>query len=270
LADHDTITPECFEAVLFDLDGVLTATEKVHAACWKRMFDDYLRTRAGDAGRERLPGSADAFRPFDIETDYKMYVDGRPRYDGVETFLESRGMRLPHGDPDGPAGTSSVSALGNLKDEMVNAIFASEGVEIYDDAIAVVRYVLDNGMRTGVVSSSNSCAAVLRVAGIAGLFEVRIDGEVATERNLPGKPAPDTFLAAARELGVEPTRTAIVEDAIAGVQAGRDGGFGLVIGVDRKGDPDALRQHGAHVVVADLRKMIPGAGVSGLAAELKS
>jgi alpha,alpha-trehalase len=245
---HQAIRLERFDAVLFDLDGVLTATAKVHAACWKRTFDELLRQRATQ--------NAEPFRPFDIDTDYRAYVDGKPRYDGVRSFLESRGIHLPYGDPQGPPGRDTICGLGNRKDGMITKIIESEGVDVYERAVALVRFLRSTGTKTAVVSSSRHCGAILAAAGIADLFDVRVDDEVAERRQLTGKPAPDTFLAAAEDLGVAPERAVVVEDAISGVQAGRAGGFGLVIGVDRAGDPDRLSENGAHVVVTDLGELL--------------
>jgi alpha,alpha-trehalase len=242
------VTKERFDAVLFDLDGVLTATAKLHAACWKRLFDEFLERRAAERG--------EPFRPFEVDSDYLLYVDGKPRFDGVRDFLASREIRLPEGDPDSSPGEESICGLGNRKNEFVNEVLASEGVEAYPGSVAWLRWLRNQGLRTAVVSSSHNCQAVLRSAGIADEFDARVDGEVANRLGLSGKPAPDTFLAAARELGVEPKRAVVVEDAIAGVAAGRAGGFGLVIGVDRKGDPRALEEAGAHVVVRDLGELL--------------
>jgi beta-phosphoglucomutase family hydrolase len=242
------LSSDRFDAVLFDLDGVLTATAKVHAASWKRMFDDFLRRRAEQTGEE--------FRPFEIDTDYKAYVDGKPRYDGVRSFLAARRIELPEGDLEDPPGFESVTSLGNLKDKLVNEWLDSEGVETYPDAVALVHRLRELGIKTAVVSSSRNCRTVLRAARIEELFEIRIDGEVAARLKLKGKPAPDTFLEAAMELGVEPRRAVVVEDAISGVQAGRAGGFGLVIGVDRTGHGRELEQHGADEVTSDLSVFI--------------
>ena len=242
------VTKDRFDAVLFDLDGVLTATAKVHAACWKRMFDDFLRERAEERN--------EPFQPFEIATDYKLYVDGRPRLEGARTFLESRGIELPYGDPDSPPNRKTIFGLGNRKDEMVRETFESEGVEAYKGSVALVRHLRKQGIKTAVVSASSNCEAVLKAAGIADLFDVRVDGEVIARLKLAGKPAPDTFLRAAEELGVEPKRAVVVEDAISGVQAGRDGGFGLVIGVNRKGDAKTLWENGADIIVADLGEML--------------
>jgi beta-phosphoglucomutase family hydrolase len=242
------ITPARFDAVLFDLDGVLTSTAKIHSSCWKTTFDDFLRHRS----EERK----EPFRPFDIATDYKRYVDGKLRYDGVRSFLASRGITLAEGSPDDPPTAETVCGLGNRKDELVKAAIEQGHVESYPGSVALVRRLREQGIRTAVVSSSNNCEQVLRAAGIAELFEVRVDGVVASQLGLPGKPAPDTFLKAARMLGVTPARAVVVEDAIAGVQAGRAGGFGLIVGVDREGSGDALRTAGAEVVVTDLAELL--------------
>jgi len=242
------MTRDRFDAVLFDLDGVLTGTAKVHAACWKKLFDDFLRQEAAERH--------EPFRPFDIERDYRLYVDGKPRFEGARSFLESRGIHLPYGDPDSSPGCETVHGLGNRKDEMVKEALEAEGVEAYEGSVALVRHLRSQGIKTAVVSASSNCEAVLNAARIADLFDVRIDGEVAARLNLAGKPAPDTFLKAAEQLGVAPKRAVVVEDAISGVQAGRAGGFGLVIGVDRKGDAKALWENGADVVVTDLGEML--------------
>jgi beta-phosphoglucomutase family hydrolase len=237
-----------FDAVLFDLDGVLTATAKVHAACWKRMFDDYLRMRAAKKG--------ESFRTFEIQSDYKAYVDGKPRYDGVRDFLKSRAIELPEGNADDPPEVETVCGLGNRKNDMINDVLQSEGVEPYEGSIALVRQLRRQGMKTAVVSSSQNCLAVLEGAKMADLFDARVDGDVASRLNLRGKPAPDTFLAAATHLAVPPQRAVVIEDAISGVQAGRAGRFGLVIGVARKGEGDVLKDQGADVVVADLSELL--------------
>lgn len=242
------ISSQRFDAVLFDLDGVLTSTAKIHSRCWKTMFDDFLRRRAA-AGKG-------AFQPFDIERDYKLYVDGKPRYEGVRSFLASRAIALPDGTPQDPCTAETVCGLGNRKDELVKAAIARGEVEAYPESIALVRRLRQQGIRTAVVSSSNNCEEVLRAAGILDLFDTRVDGLVAARLHLAGKPAPDTFLAAARALDVGPARAVVVEDALAGVQAGRAGNFGLVVGVDRDGSGDALRAHGADVVVTDLGELL--------------
>ena len=245
---QNPITRDHFDAVLFDLDGVLTSTAKIHSRCWKTMFDDFLSQRAAE-GKE-------PFRPFDIETDYKLYVDGKLRYEGVQTFLESRHISLSEGTPEDLPTANTVCGLGNRKDELVKAAIDRGEVESYPGSVALVRWLREQGIRTAVVSSSNHCEEVLRAAGILDLFDARVDGRVASQLHLPGKPAPDTFLTAARMLGVTPARAVVVEDAISGVQAGRAGGFGLVVGVDRGGSGAALRAHGADVVVTDLQELL--------------
>src|SRR6516162_9525436 len=245
---HKPITSDRFDAVLFDLDGVLTSTATIHSSCWKTTFDDFLRRRAAE--------KKEAFRPFDIATDYKRYVDGKLRYDGVRSFLASRDIALAEGTPEDPPTAETVCGLGNRKDELVKAAIAQGKVESYPGSVALVRRLREQGIRTAVVSSSNNCEQVLRAAGILDLFEVRVDGVVASKLGLPGKPAPDTFLEAARRLGVSPGRAVAVEDAIAGVRAGRAGGFGLVVGVDREGSGDALRTQGADVIVTDLKELL--------------
>ena len=236
-----------FDAVLFDLDGVLTDTAGVHAECWKRTFDEYLRGRAERTG--------EPFRPFDVESDYRLYVDGKRRYDGVRDFLRSRRIDLPEGSREDPPDVETVCGVGNRKNELVNQALEEGGVEVYPGSVALVRALRAAGKATGVVSSSANCAAVLRAAGIEDLFDVRVDGKRAAELDLPGKPAPDTFLRAAQELDVDASRAVVVEDAISGVQAGRNGGFGLVIGVARHDEPDVLREEGADVVVSDLGEL---------------
>lgn len=239
-----TISPRDFDAVLFDLDGVLTQTASVHASAWKQLFDAFLQERADRIG--------EPFTPFDIEADYRRYVDGKPRYDGVESFLESRGIKLPVGDPGEKAGTQSVRALGKLKDRYFMEHLNKRGVATYDPAIALVRSLRARKIKTAVVSSSNNCAAVLEAAGVSHLFDARVDGREIERMGLKGKPAPDAFLEAAQRLRVEPSRAIVVEDAIAGVAAGRAGRFYLVIGIDRVGQSQALREAGADVVVTDL------------------
>jgi beta-phosphoglucomutase family hydrolase len=236
--------PAGIRACLFDLDGVLTPTALIHAAAWKQMFDAYLGERAGER-----------FEPFDAHADYERYVDGKPRYDGVRSFLASRGIELPEGTPADPPGAETVCGLGNRKDELAVALMRT-GVEPYPGSVRYVKAVRDAGLHRAVVSASVHCREVLEAAGIAGLFEVRIDGIVAAERRLKGKPQPDTFLAAAEALDVPATAATVFEDALAGVEAGRAGGFGFVVGVDRVGQADALREHGARVVVSDLAELL--------------
>ncbi|HUF80198.1 MAG TPA: beta-phosphoglucomutase family hydrolase, partial [Burkholderiales bacterium] len=242
-----TLSPRDYDAVLFDLDGVLTRTAGAHAAAWKKLFDEFLQRRAADSGAP--------FVPFDITVDYRRYVDGKPRQDGVTAFLESRGIRLPPGSPgDGPD-EQSTEALGKLKDRYFRQHLEQRGVEAYEASIEVVRALRLQDVRTAVVSSSKNCAAVLEATGISDLFDARVDGRDLISLGLKGKPAPDAFLEAARRLRVEPLRAVVVEDAIAGVAAGRAGRFGCVIGVDRSGQSQALREAGADVVVTDLAQV---------------
>ncbi len=236
-------------ACLFDLDGVLTQTAKVHAAAWKQMFDDYLR--------ERARRTDEAFVPFDPIREYDQYVDGKPRYDGVRAFLASRGVELPEGDPSDTPDTETIDGLGNRKNEIVLRLIREQGVQPYEGSVRYVEAVQAAGLRRAVVSSSTNCRDVLAAAGIQDLFEEIIDGVVAEREHLQGKPAPDTFLAGARALGVEPAEAAVFEDALAGVEAGRAGRFGFVVGVDRVGQAEALRAHGADLVVDDLAELLP-------------
>ncbi|GGZ71470.1 hydrolase [Streptomyces plicatus] len=238
--------PDSIRACLFDLDGVVTKTAVVHAAAWKETFDAFLRERDG----------AD-FRPF-TDSDYDEYVDGRPRADGVRTFLASRGIELPEGDPDDPPDVRTVNGVGNRKNELVLEKIRTDGVEPYEGTLRYIDAVRAAGLATAIVSSSANTRDVLRSIDAERLFDVRVDGVVARERGLPGKPRPDTFLAAARDLGVEPSRAAVFEDALAGMDAGRSGHFGYVVGVDRVGQTDALYAHGADRVVEDLAEL--GAG----------
>jgi beta-phosphoglucomutase family hydrolase len=240
--------PEGVRGCLFDLDGVLTQTAKVHAAAWKEMFDSYLRERATRSGEE--------FVAFDPIGDYDEYVDGKPRYDGVRSFLDSRGIELPQGDPSDAASAETIDGLGNRKNEIVLQLFKDQGVKVYDGSLRYVKAAREAGLACAVVSASANCRDVLLAAGIEELFERRIDGVVAEREHLKGKPAPDTFLAGARALGIEPAQAVVFEDALAGVEAGRAGGFACVIGVDRIGQADALREHGADIVVRDLAELL--------------
>jgi len=240
--------PTGVRACLFDLDGVLTQTAKVHAAAWKEMFDGYLR--------ERAETSDERFVPFDPVMDYDDYVDGKPRYDGVRSFLSARGIALPEGEETDPPDAETVAGLGNRKNEIVLRMIRHDGVEAYEGSVRYVRAAREAGLARAVVSSSSNCREVLVAAGIDGLFEQRIDGVVAEREHLKGKPAPDTFVAGARALGVVPKQAAVFEDALAGVAAGRAGGFAYVVGVDRVGQAGALREHGADVVVSDLAELL--------------
>jgi beta-phosphoglucomutase family hydrolase len=240
--------PEGIVACLFDLDGVLTQTAKVHAAAWKEMFDAFLGERAASTG--------EPFLPFDIATDYVAYVDGKLRQDGVRSFLDSRGIELPEGEADDPPEAETIHGLGTRKNTLVLDLIRQRGVEVYDGSVRFVETVRDVGLRRAVVSASTNTPAVLAAAGLEDLFEVRIDGNVAAARGLRGKPAPDTFLAAAGAFGLAPAQCALFEDAISGVEAGRSGDFGLVVGVDRVGQAAALRRHGADIVVSDLSELL--------------
>ncbi|AIV32489.1 beta-phosphoglucomutase family hydrolase [Streptomyces sp. CCM_MD2014] len=235
--------PDDIQACLFDLDGVVTRTAVVHAAAWKATFDAFLRERDG-AG----------FRPF-TDSDYDQYVDGRPRADGVRSFLASRGIELPEGTPDDPPDARTVNGVGNRKNELLLEKIRTDGVEPYEGTLRYIDAVRAAGLATAIVSSSANTRDVLRSIDAERLFDVRIDGVVARERKLPGKPRPDTFLAAARDLGVEASRAAVFEDALAGMDAGRSGHFGYVVGVDRVGQTDALYAHGADRVVKDLAEL---------------
>jgi beta-phosphoglucomutase family hydrolase len=235
--------PDGIRACLFDLDGVLTQTATVHASAWKQMFDDYLRSRP------------EPFREF-TQDDYEEYVDGKRREDGVRSFLASREIQLPEGSPEDPPGKETVAGLGNAKNEQVQRLIREQGVKTYEGSVRYVEAVRDAGLRRAVVSSSANTHDVLRVTGIEHLFEQVVDGVVAAREGLAGKPAPDTFLAGARALGAEPAEAVVFEDALAGVEAGRAGDFGFVVGVDRVGHAKELREHGADVVVSDLDELL--------------
>jgi beta-phosphoglucomutase family hydrolase len=242
------ITRDQYDAVLFDLDGVITDTASIHGACWKQMFDEYLRKRATERG--------EAFRPFDPVEDYRLHVDGKPRFDGVRDFLRSRGIQLPEGNPHDPPEAETVGGLGNRKNHLVTRAIEEKGVEAYEGSVRFIGQLHHQGFKVAVVSSSENCEAVLRAADVEALFEVRVDGAMVEAQHLTGKPAPDTFLIAARLLGVEPRRAVVVEDALSGVQAGLAGNFGLVVGVARRGNAEELRRHGAHLVVSDLGELV--------------
>jgi beta-phosphoglucomutase family hydrolase len=240
--------PDGIRGCLFDLDGVLTETAKVHDAAWKEMFDDYLRARSQKTGQP--------FVPFDPVSDYDDYVDGKPRADGTRSFLESRGIHLPEGSDDDPPTADTVHGLGNRKNEILLRKIREDGVEAYPGSVTYLRAVKEAGLPRAVVSSSANCKDVLIAAGIEDMFDARIDGVVAEQQHLRGKPAPDTYLAGAKALGLEPPTAAVYEDALAGVAAGRAGAFGFVVGVDRVGQAEALKQHGADVVVKDLSELL--------------
>jgi len=246
-AEMNTIDPAAIDVVIFDMDGVVTETAGIHAMAWKQLFDEYLRQRADQSG--------ESFQPFDAETDYYRYVDGKPRYDGVESFLKSRGISLPHGSPSDAPGQETVCGLGNLKNEYFLQILKKQGVTPYRSTIEIIRNLRAQIIKTAVISSSRNCEAVLAAAGVTGLFDARVDGVDAAELGLEGKPAPAIFLEAAKRLGAKPERTAIVEDSLAGVEAGRRGGFAIVIGVDRGDQGEELKRRGANIVVSDLAEL---------------
>jgi len=240
--------PDGVTACLFDMDGVVTRTAVVHNAAWKETFDDYLRQRSAQTGKE--------FVPFDPVRDYDEYVDGKPRLEGTSSFLESRGISLPVGSPSDPPGTPTVHGLSNRKNDLVLAMLERDGVEVYPGSSRYIAAVRTAGLRTAIVSSSANTADVLEAGGVSDLFDAQVDALLASSRGLRGKPAPDTFLEAARMLGAEPHAAAVFEDALAGVAAGRAGAFGLVVGVDRAGQEAELRAHGADVVVRDLADLL--------------
>lgn len=233
-----------FDGFLFDLDGVITRTAELHAAACKKLFDEYL---AAQTARTGAP-----FVPFDIVGDYRAHVDGKPRQAGIRDFLASRGIRLPEGTPQDDANEDTVQGLGKRKNRYFLAALAREGVHVYQSAVALVREARSLGVKTAVVSASRSTRAILRAVRLTDLFEVRVDGVEAARMGIAGKPDPAMFLEAARRLGVPPARGVVFEDATAGVEAGRRGGFGLVVGVGAADHAERLRVHGAHAVVADL------------------
>jgi beta-phosphoglucomutase family hydrolase len=237
--------PDPVAGFLFDMDGVLTRTASVHAAAWKQAFDEFLSVHDG-------PG----YRPFDTVADYDLYVDGRSRADGTRSFLQSRGIHLPDGSPADAPGAATIAGISNRKNELVLAMIRRDGVAVFDDAVLYAKAVAEAGYARAVVSASANTALVLEGAGLLDLFPVRVDGLVAETRHLAGKPAPDMFLAAADMLGLDASRSAVFEDALAGVEAGRAGGFACVVGVDRVGQAEALRDHGADLVVADLTTLL--------------
>ncbi|XVV13131.1 beta-phosphoglucomutase family hydrolase [Actinoplanes sp. CA-131856] len=240
--------PPHVTACLFDLDGVLTQTALVHNAAWKQTFDTFLKAWSAQHDQE--------FVPFDSGADYHQYVDGRPRADGVRTFLASRGITLPEGTPDDGPDLLTVNGLGNRKNILVLQKIKEGAVQVYEGSVEYLKAAQQAGLRRAVVSASANCKDVLEAAGIADYIEVRVDGVTARERSLPGKPAPDTFLYAAEQLGLDPKSCAVYEDALAGVAAGRAGAFGIVIGVDRVGQSQALLDNGADVVVSDLSELL--------------
>ena len=241
-----------FDAVVFDLDGVITSTQRLHAQAWKAVFDEVVDEQSRSHDR--------AIKAFEIEPDYYRYVDGKPRYDGVRSFLDARGINLPFGNPGDAPSRPTICGIGNLKNELYQTLLRQQGAEVYPAAITLIKALRRAGFGVAVVSSSRNCETVLQTVGTVDLFHVRIDGNVSDQQQLAGKPAPDIFLAAARLLTVPPERAVVVEDAIAGVSAGRAGSFGLVIGVDRRGERGSLLAGGAHVVVDSLADVSVGEG----------
>jgi beta-phosphoglucomutase family hydrolase len=237
------------------MDGVITRTATVHDAAWKEMFDDFLRAQAAASGGSG--GSSGKFAPFDPVRDYDDYVDGKPRLEGTRAFLASRGIKLPDGTPDDPPGTDTLWGLGNRKNELFQQVLERDGVDVYDGSRRYLAAVRTAGLRTALVSSSANTAQVVARGGVADQFDVTVDGHVTEAKGLHGKPAPDTYLAAAQMLGIEPGAAAVFEDALAGVEAGRAGKFGIVVGVDRVGQAAQLREHGADIVVKDLGDLLP-------------
>ncbi|HKY73613.1 MAG TPA: beta-phosphoglucomutase family hydrolase [Nitrospira sp.] len=248
--ESDRLNFETYDAVLSDLDGVITQTARLHAAAWKRLFDDYLCHVAAQTGT--------ACQPFDLEEDYRLHLDGKPRQDGVRDFLQSRGLTLPLGSPSDSGDRDTLYGMGNRKDGYFEAALRETGVAVYPTTVAFLRVAKQAGLKMAVVSSSHHCAEIIEAIGLTPLFEVRIDGHEIDRLRLPGKPAPDAFVEAARRLTVEPRRAIVIEDALSGVRAGRAGGFGLVIGVNRRNQAQALRDLGADVVVNDLGELLPG------------
>ncbi len=245
--DTYTLKQAHYDLMIFDLDGVITQSAGVHARAWKRMFDEYLSIRESRTGKQ--------YEPFDIKQDYYTYVDGKPRYEGVESFLESRDIHLDYGSPDDSPETETICGLGNRKNEMFQEVLEQKGVKVYDTSIEFIRQLRDTGFKTAVVSSSKNCRKIVEKVGVQDLFDTMVDGIRSEKENLKGKPAPDIFLAAAHDLGVAPERAVVIEDALSGVEAGNTGNFGYVVGIDRGAGRHALEAHGADVVVSDLKEI---------------
>jgi trehalose 6-phosphate phosphatase len=247
-----------YKAVLSDLDGVITKTARLHAAAWKRLFDGYLAHVSAQTGT--------TFKPFHLEEDYRLHLDGKPRHNGVRDFLTSRGLNLPIGDPSDSADRETLYGLGNKKDTYFETALRETGVDVYPGTVEFLHLAKRVGAKVAVVSSSHHCAEILDAVGLTPLFEVRVDGHEIDRLHLAGKPAPDSFWEAARRLAVDPRCAIVIEDALAGVRAGHAGGFGLVIGVDRRNQAEALRDQGADIVVGDLSDLLPGKRESSAAA----
>ncbi|MBW3599910.1 MAG: beta-phosphoglucomutase family hydrolase [Planctomycetes bacterium] len=233
-----------FDAAILDMDGVITQTATLHARAWKQMFDEYLASRGQREGKD--------YAAFDADTDYRAYVDGKPRYDGVRSFLQARGVNLPEGESDDSPHKVTICGLGNRKNVLFRELLQREGVEVYEDTLALIDRWKQQGIKVAVISSSRNATEILTAAGVLDLFDIKVDGNDLQRLKIPGKPAPDMFLRAATELGARPERAIVVEDALSGVEAGRAGGFGLVVGVARKGNAEELRRHGADIAVDNL------------------
>ncbi|HZP26402.1 MAG TPA: beta-phosphoglucomutase family hydrolase [Dehalococcoidia bacterium] len=246
-APRVVISPKDFDGFIFDMDGVVTQTASLHAAAWKHMFDEYLQRR-----QSRGEGP---YSPFDVIVDYLPYVDGKPRVDGVVSFLASRGITLPLGVPDDPPDSETVYGLGNRKNQYFHQLLGEQGVHVYQSTVELIRQLKRAGLRIGIFSASRNAGDILKAGGVLGLFEAKVDGSDASSLGLPGKPDPAMLLEVARRLGLSPARTAVAEDAIAGVQAGKAGQFRLVIGVNRTGEDGSLKAAGADVEVHDLSEV---------------
>lgn len=240
---------KALDGVIFDMDGVVTDTASTHAKAWKQLFDEYLQKQASQQN--------EPFRPFDIDNDYRRYVDGKPRYDGIKSFLESRGISLPYGHDTDSIDQETICGLGNGKNKYLLEQLKKEGVRTYDSSIAFIKWLKELGIKTAIISASRNCEDVLKAGGVRDLFDAKVDGVDSAKLGLKGKPEPDIFLEAASKLGIHPGRAAIVEDSLAGVEAGLRGKFKLVIGVDRTGHGDDLRENGANIVVCDLSELLP-------------
>lgn len=237
-----------FDAWLFDLDGVITDTARIHAKAWKEAFDAFMREKAEETG--------EPFREFTTDRDYPNYVDGKPRYEGVDSFLRSRGFELPWGDPEDQPEAETVCGIGNRKNVRFNEILKSDGADLFETSVELINILKKKGKKVAVVTSSKNCSAVLASVGLSDIFDVQFDGIYAAEHKIAGKPKPDTYLEAARLLGSTADKAVVIEDALSGVEAGRAGKFGLTIGVDRHGEPEKLLENGADIVVSDLGELI--------------
>jgi trehalose 6-phosphate phosphatase len=241
-------TSSQFRAVILDLDGVITQTAQLHAHAWKKMFDEYLQKRSSQ--------QQEPFKPMDIEADYAKHIDGIPRYEGVRNFLQSRNINLPEGSLDDAPSKETICGLGNRKNEIFRDLIKNENVQVYDDTIEQIKHWKKAGIKVAVISASKNCTTILKATKLLDLFDAKIDGLDAEEKHLQGKPEPDIFITAARQLGARPMQSVVVEDAQMGVYAGNAGGFALVVGVDRsKNTSKELKEHGAHIVVNNLKEL---------------